>query len=63
LSHLSEVNPINPEDLLKKNIIYKRYGTWEIFEINAEKIMIEKHFEKFLKNNQIEKKNNRYVLI
>jgi hypothetical protein len=63
LSHLSEVNPINPEDLFKKNIIYKRYGTWEIFEINAEKIMIEKHFEKFLKNNQIEKKNNRYVLI
>ena len=62
LYHLSEKIPINPEDLLKKNIIYKRYGQWEIFEINAEKIMIEKHFEKFLKNNQIEKKNNGYIL-
>jgi hypothetical protein len=56
------VNPINPGDLLKKNIFYKRYGPWEIFEINAEKIMNEKHFEKFLKNNQIEKKNNGYIL-
>ena len=62
LSHLSEKIPINPEDLLKKNIIYKKYGQFEIFEINAEKIMIEKHFEKFLKNNQIEKKNNGYIL-
>jgi len=62
LSYFSEKNPINPEDLIKKNIIYKRYGPWEVFEINAEKIMIEKHFEKFLKNNQIEKKNKGYIL-
>ncbi len=62
LSYLSETNPINPDDLVKKNIIYRKYGPWEVFEIIAEKIMIEKHFEKFLKNKIIEKKNNGYIL-
>ncbi len=62
LTHLSEKDPINPDDLIKKNIIYKRYGPWKVFEITAEKIMIEKHFEKFLKNKIIEKKNNGYIL-
>lgn len=62
LSYLSEKNPINPDDLVKKNIIYRKYGLWEVFEITAEKIMIEKHFKKFLKNHIIEKKDNGYIL-
>ena len=62
LSYLSEKNPLKPDDLIRKNIIYKRYGLWEAFEITAEKTMIEKHFEKFLKNKIIEKKNNGYIL-
>ena len=62
LSYFSERNPIKPNDLVKKNIIYRKYGRWEVFEITAEKIMIEKHFEKFLKNKIIEKKNNGYIL-
>lgn len=62
LSYLSEKNPLNSQDLIKKNIIYKRYGEWEEFEIIAEKIMIEKHFEKFLKNNIIKPKGNGYIL-
>jgi glyoxylase-like metal-dependent hydrolase (beta-lactamase superfamily II) len=62
LSYLSEKEPTNSDDLLRKNIIYKKYGPWEVFEITAEKIMIEKHFEKFLKNNIIEKKDNGYIL-
>ena len=62
LSYLSEKNPLNPEDLIKKNIIYKRYSEWEVYEIIAERIMIEKHFDKFLKKNLIEKKKNGYIL-
>ncbi len=62
LSHLSEKDPLNAHDLIKKNIIYKKYGLWSIFEINAERIMIEKHFDKFLKNNLIEPKNDGYIL-
>ena len=62
LSYLSEKNPINPGDLIKKNIIYKKYGLWQVYEITAEKIMIEKHFEKFLKTKIIEKKNNGFIL-
>jgi len=62
LSYFSEKVPINSDDLIKKNIIYRKYGPWQVFEITAEKIMIEKHFEKFLKNNIIEKKDNGYIL-
>ncbi|MFX1257662.1 MAG: MBL fold metallo-hydrolase [Promethearchaeota archaeon] len=62
LSHLSERKPINSQDLTEKNIIYKRYSEWKEFEIIAEKIMIEKHFEKFLMENLIEKTKNGYVL-
>jgi hypothetical protein len=50
------------QDLLNKNLIYKFYSEFKDFEVISEKIMIEKHFEKLLKNNQIEKKNNGYIL-
>ncbi|TXT61464.1 MAG: Hydroxyacylglutathione hydrolase [Promethearchaeota archaeon] len=62
LNHLSESNPINPTDLKGKNLIYKKYSQFENYELLAEKIMIGKHFEKFLQNKVIEKINNGYVL-
>jgi glyoxylase-like metal-dependent hydrolase (beta-lactamase superfamily II) len=63
LSHLSEMTPLNSLDLMNKNIIYKKYSEFgKVFETISERIMIEKHFEKFLKNKIIEKKNNGYIL-
>ena len=52
----SLTNKRKVDDLIRKNIIYKKYGPWQVYEITAEKIMIEKHFEKFLKKKIIEKK-------
>ena len=62
LSHLSEKNPIAIQDLMHKNLIYRKYGVGKDFEVIAEKIMIEKHFDKFLKNNTVEKLDNGYIL-
>jgi glyoxylase-like metal-dependent hydrolase (beta-lactamase superfamily II) len=62
LSNLSESKPMNVQDLLNKNLIYKFYSEFKAFEVITEKVMIEKHFEKLLKNNQIEKKNKGYIL-
>ena len=45
-----------------KNLIYRKYGLGKDFEVIAERIMIEKHFDKFLNNNTVEKLNNGYVL-
>ena len=63
LSNFSENNSIKIEDLLKKNIIYKHYSKIEKeYEFIAEKIMIQKHFQKFLKNKLIMPKNGGYIL-
>jgi glyoxylase-like metal-dependent hydrolase (beta-lactamase superfamily II) len=62
LEQLSETIPRNVEDLSHKNIIYKFYSNYENYEIVAEKIMFQYHFDKFLKNNIIEPKDNGYVL-
>jgi glyoxylase-like metal-dependent hydrolase (beta-lactamase superfamily II) len=62
LEQLSEKTPRNVEDLANKNIIYKFYTMFENYEILAEKIMFQFHFDKFLKNNIIEPKDNGYVL-
>lgn len=61
LSNLSEEKSIRPIDLKGKNLIYRRYA-YENFEIISELVMIEKHFEKFLKNGLITVKNNGYIL-
>jgi hypothetical protein len=45
------------------NIIYRKYSAYKDFEIIAELLMIEKHFEKFLKNNIISEENNGYILV
>jgi len=62
LEQLSEKTPRNAEDLANKNIIYKFYTMFKNYEILAEKIMFRFHFDKFLKNNIIEPKDNGYVL-
>jgi len=62
LSKLSEVKPLSPKDLANKNLIYKYYTEYELYEIMAEEIMIQLHFDKFLKNNLIEQKENGYIL-
>jgi len=61
LSNLFEKKPIHPMDLKGKNLIYKRY-TYENFEVISEIVMIEKHFEKFLKENLITIKDDGYIL-
>ena len=61
LSNLSERSPIRPTDLKGKNLIYKRYS-YEKFEVISELVMIEKHFDKFLKNELIAIKDNGYIL-
>jgi glyoxylase-like metal-dependent hydrolase (beta-lactamase superfamily II) len=61
LSNLHERKPIHPTDLKSKNLIYRRY-TYENFEIISEIMMIEKHFEKFLKENLISIKGDGYIL-
>ena len=62
LSYLSEKTPTAIEDLMDKNIIYRKYGGAKDFELIAERIMIEKHFDKFLKNNTVEKLDSGYIL-
>ena len=62
LEQLSEKTPKNVEDLANKNIIYKFYTIFENYEILAEQIMFRFHFDKFLKKNIIEPKDNGYVL-
>ncbi|MHA1148675.1 MAG: MBL fold metallo-hydrolase [Promethearchaeota archaeon] len=63
LSELSENSPRTSKDLMKKNLIYPRYTSFEEYEILAEKIMIDFHFDKFLKQNKIQKKKTGYILV
>jgi len=53
--------PLHPSELKGKNLIYKRY-TFGDFEVISELVMIDKHFEKFLINDLVIKKDNGYVL-
>ncbi len=63
LSYFSESNPKNIIDFKNKNLIYKYYSQFKMYEIIAELIMIQKHFDKFIKNRLIEQKGNGFVLI
>jgi len=64
LAYFSERSrPIKLDEFKNKNVIYKKYSAFKDFEIIAELLMIEKHFEKFLKNNLISKENNGYILV
>ncbi len=63
MKYLSETRPITIESLVNKNLIYKKYNPAEIeYELIAEKIMLGKHFEKFLQKGMIEKKEKGFVL-
>jgi len=63
LSYFSKSNPKNIIDFKNKNLIYKYYSQFKEYEIIAELIMIQKHFDKFIKNRLIEQKGNGSVLI
>ncbi len=62
LSYFSETNPKKIIDFKRKNIIYKNYSQFKEYEIIAEMIMIQKHFDKLIKNRKIKQKGNGYVL-
>jgi len=62
LSKFSEINPIKVEDFKGKNLIYKYYSDFREYELIAELIMIQKHFNKFLKQNLISPKENGFIL-
>jgi glyoxylase-like metal-dependent hydrolase (beta-lactamase superfamily II) len=54
--------PIQPSDLRYKNLIYKKYSQFKDFEIIAEELMIEKHFDKLKSIDKIMVENEGYVL-
>ena len=62
LSNLSESKPTEAKELEKKNIIYKYYTQYEIYEHMVEVVMIQYHFDKLEKNGTIIKKDNGYIL-
>ena len=62
LSHLSESTPKDIYDFKSRNFIYKYYSPFKEYEIIAEMIMIQKHLDKFLEREVIEKKEHGYVL-
>ena len=64
LAYFSERSrPIKLDEFKNNNVIYRKYSAFKDFEIIAELLMIEKHFEKFLKNNLISEENNGYILV
>ncbi len=62
LSYLSESSPKTILDFKSKNLIYKYYSQIKEYEIIAETIMIQKHFDKFLVDNLIQEKEKGYIL-
>jgi glyoxylase-like metal-dependent hydrolase (beta-lactamase superfamily II) len=60
LANFSEKKPIQPMDLKGKNLIYKRYN--HAFETISGYVMIEKHFDKFLREGSITRKESGYIL-
>ncbi|MFX1296707.1 MAG: MBL fold metallo-hydrolase [Promethearchaeota archaeon] len=62
LSQFSEIKPIMVNDFKGKNQIYKYYSEFKEYEIVAELIMIQKHFDKFMIQKLISPKENGFVL-
>jgi glyoxylase-like metal-dependent hydrolase (beta-lactamase superfamily II) len=62
LDSLSEITPRTSEDLINKNIIYPKYSEYKVYELLAEKIMIDSHFEKLIVEDKIKVENNGYIL-
>jgi len=61
LENLSERKPTQIEELTNKNIIYKFYSEFGAYETIAEKIMLEKHFEKLIKKKVVKLVKNGYI--
>ena len=63
LQYIPEKKPINLNDLTHKNIIYRSYNdVFSEYLHVAEKIMLQKHFDKFLKNGIVENAEKGYIL-
>ncbi|MBN1802542.1 MAG: MBL fold metallo-hydrolase [Candidatus Lokiarchaeota archaeon] len=63
LEHLHEKRPMLPEDLMQKKIIYKKYHDFFYsYLLVAEKIMLQKHFEKLMSQKVILEENGGYLL-
>jgi len=62
LSNFSETKPILVIDFKGKNLIYKYYSEFKNYEIIAEMIMIQKHFDKFIKNKVIQPEGKGFIL-
>ena len=62
LSQFSEIKPIMVNDFKGKNFIYKYYSMFKEYEIIAELIMIQKHFDKFLVQKLISPEENGFIL-
>lgn len=62
LSYLKEKHPLNGEDLLEKNIIYKNYSFFKPFLLAMEKTMIQKHLERMKIQNTISQYREGYIL-
>ncbi len=62
LSHLSEKKAFTAKELSNKQFMVKNIEVYEEALPLSEEIMIEKHFEKFLKQELIERKDDGYIL-
>lgn len=62
LSNFSETKPVMVIDFKGKNFIYKYYSEFKNYEIIAEMIMVQKHFDKFLKNKLIQQEGKGFIL-
>lgn len=62
LSYLSEKAPKSSKDLWKEKIIFTSNENYEQYLEYTEKIMIDKHFEKFLKKRIIEPMKDGFIL-
>lgn len=53
---------VSLDSLVGKNLIYTKYNQFEAYLKMAEKIMIERHLDKFVQQGKIERNNGRYRL-
>lgn len=53
---------ISLDSLIGKNLIYKKYNQFEAYLKLAEKIMLQKHIDKYISQDKLERINNEYRL-
>lgn len=62
LECFTETVPRNIQDLLRRNLIYKKYNTFEGYLIIAEQIMIEQHIRKLCEEKRLIAKETGFIL-